>query len=309
MHGSFDNCLHVRPLSKKVVVKGFSDASWGPGPGPDRRSVSGYCTWLVPFDTDDPHQGVLFQWASRQQRQVALSSAESELYSLNSCVQAGLYVKGLLTETGIAEFGGLDVFCDSSAALSALGRHSTGRMKHLQLADLWVRSQVEQGFVTLHKVCGTANIADGFTKPLVGLSFQQWVPNLGVYVNVEAIHLICMLEPEQEDSPDEELLRRSLAALTVGDWRDRPITERQYEYATDLLRRLTRGEMSDFLEQLVAVAGDRPPVRRLPWTSTRNSSAAGPSSSAPSTTSASLRTTPSSMPSSLGRRGPRRHDG
>ena len=56
------------------------------------------------------------------------------------------------------EFGFLDlenvahVGTDSSAAKSFVGRQGLGKMKHLEIRDLWLQKEVRDGKVMVHKV-------------------------------------------------------------------------------------------------------------------------------------------------------------
>ena len=55
---------------------------------------------------------------------------------------------------------------DSSAAKSFVGRQGLGKMKHLEIRDLWLQKEVNEGKVVVHKVLGTENPSDWGTKIL-----------------------------------------------------------------------------------------------------------------------------------------------
>ena len=55
---------------------------------------------------------------------------------------------------------------DSSAAKSFVNRRGLGKMRHLQIRDLWLQDEVEHGRLVVHKVKGDQNPADLMTKVL-----------------------------------------------------------------------------------------------------------------------------------------------
>ena len=55
---------------------------------------------------------------------------------------------------------------DSSAAKSFVGRQGLGKMKHLEIRDLWLQKAVNEGRPVVHKVLGIENPSDLGTKIL-----------------------------------------------------------------------------------------------------------------------------------------------
>ena len=105
-------------------------------------------------------------WSATQQA-YALSSAEAELYGLVEAVTRG---KGLVTLASELGFGDLSVVLklgtDSSAAKSFVCRRGLGRMRHLQIRDLWLQKEVAEGNIEVNKVLRESNPADLMTKVL-----------------------------------------------------------------------------------------------------------------------------------------------
>ena len=92
---------------------------------------------------------------------MALSSAEAEFYAM---VEGVIKLKGLAS---VAEELGLEVVDrvvelgkDSSAAKSFVARRGLGRMKHLEVRDLWLQGEVADGKVRVVKVKKDFNAAD-----------------------------------------------------------------------------------------------------------------------------------------------------
>lgn len=55
---------------------------------------------------------------------------------------------------------------DSSAAKSFVCRRGLGRMRHLEIRDLWLQKEVADGLLEVFKVKGDSNPADLMTKIL-----------------------------------------------------------------------------------------------------------------------------------------------
>ena len=102
-------------------------------------------------------------WATTQ-KNVALSSAEAELYAL---VKGAAQTKGLISL--MADFGHCleaTVHSDASAAISIVHRQGLGKMRHMEVQYLWVQSEVAEGRLRDYKVPTTDNPADLLTKAL-----------------------------------------------------------------------------------------------------------------------------------------------
>ena len=55
---------------------------------------------------------------------------------------------------------------DSSAAKSFVSRRGLGRMRHLEIRDMWLQREVREGGLEVSKVHGQDNPADLMTKIL-----------------------------------------------------------------------------------------------------------------------------------------------
>ena len=124
----------------------------------DRRSTSGGCFMLG--------KHCIKTWSATQHA-IALSSAEAELYAM---VEAVTRAKGLNSLAREIEFVGLDnvlwLGTDSSAARSFVQTRGLGRMRHLDIRDMWLQREVLEGNVIVAKVSGKSNPADLMTKVL-----------------------------------------------------------------------------------------------------------------------------------------------
>ena len=134
-----------------------TDSDWG-GTSRDRRSTSGGA-WML-------GSHCIKTWSATQHA-YALSSAEAELYGM---VEGVTRAKGLLSLAGELGFWGLSnviqLGTDSAAAKSFVSRRGLGRMRHLQIRDLWIQKEVREGRLQVGKIPGSKNPADLMTKVL-----------------------------------------------------------------------------------------------------------------------------------------------
>ena len=104
---------------------------------------------------------------SGSQGPYALSSAEAEFYAM---IEAVTRAKGLVSLANELGFAGLSnvihLGTDSSAAKSFVSRRGLGKMRHIEIRDLWLQKEVLEGKVLVSKVLGTENPADLMTKLL-----------------------------------------------------------------------------------------------------------------------------------------------
>ena len=102
---------------------------------------------------------------SASQGAFALSSAEAEFYAM---IEAVTRAKGLISLAKELGFAGLAnvvrLGTDGSAAKSFVCRRGLGKMRHLEIRDLWLQKEVGEGKVEVSKVRGEENPADLMTK-------------------------------------------------------------------------------------------------------------------------------------------------
>ena len=129
-------------------------------------------------------QHCLKTWSATQGA-VVLSSAEAEFHAMIEAVIRAKGVVTVMTEMGFNISEPIHLFTDSSAAKSFVSRQGLGKMKHLEIRDLWLQREVGMNKVIVHKVDGTLNPADLMTKYLkrweieVRLNLNGYVGDLG----------------------------------------------------------------------------------------------------------------------------------
>ena len=96
-----------------------------------------------------------------------MSSAKAQFYAM---VEGVTIAKGFLSLAGELGFTELSVVVhlgtDSSAAKSFVSRRGLGKMRHLEIRELWLHKEIREGKVEVHKALGIENPADLMTKVL-----------------------------------------------------------------------------------------------------------------------------------------------
>ena len=121
---------------------------------------------------------------SAAQGPFALSSGEAELFSLAK--ELGFEKLETVVELGT----------DSSAAKSFVMRRGLGRMRHLEIRDLWLQREVREGRVKVVKVPGAENPADLMTKILTIKEIEERLRRMN-------LKLMRIERPEEENLPGE----------------------------------------------------------------------------------------------------------
>ena len=93
---------------------------------------------------------------------IALSSGESEFYGIVKGSSVGLGIQSILGDLGVRV--ALRVYTDSSAAKGIASRRGLGKVRHIEVNQLWIQEKVSDGTVDLKKTPGEYNIADALTK-------------------------------------------------------------------------------------------------------------------------------------------------
>jgi len=136
-------------------VEGFSDSDFAGSK--DRTSTSG---GVIVFGSM-----VIRSW-SKQQKVIALSSGEAELYAAVKLGTELMGIKSLAQDFGLSVE--LNMHLDASATMGMLARRGAGTMKLVETNQFWLQQVVHSKTVTLHKVATDCNLADLLTKYLGG---------------------------------------------------------------------------------------------------------------------------------------------
>jgi hypothetical protein len=134
------------------TLKVFVDTDFA-GCKETRRSTSGGVVLL---------DGSNVKHWSKTQTTLALSSGEAELHGINAGIAQGLGLQSLARDLGFELK--IRVYSDATAALGMCRRRGLGKVRHLDVADLWAQEKVRSGIIELCKILGSENPADIMTK-------------------------------------------------------------------------------------------------------------------------------------------------
>ncbi len=114
---------------------------------------------------------------SQTQETIALSSGESEFYGIVKAATMGLGMRGLMEDVGMTVE--VQANTDSSAAKSITSRKGSGRVRHVEVRDMWVQERVARGELKIVKVRGEDSVADGLTKHVEKPKMEQYLKVCG----------------------------------------------------------------------------------------------------------------------------------
>ena len=100
-------------------------------------------------------------WSATQQV-IALSSGEAEYNGMVKGAGNALGLSGMFRDMGI-EYK-TTLYTDSSVAKGISGRRGLGKVRHVELNELWLQDQVARGRITVRKIRGEDNFSDSLTK-------------------------------------------------------------------------------------------------------------------------------------------------
>ncbi|KAL5816220.1 hypothetical protein ACOSQ3_024598 [Xanthoceras sorbifolium] len=156
-------------VSRKVEV--FTDADWA-GSITDRRSTSGYCTFVW---------GNLVTWRNKKQSVVSRSSAEAEFRAMAHGICEGVWLKRVLAELKMPIEGAMRLFCDNQSTIRiAKNPVHHDRTKHVEIDRHFIKEKIEEGSFDLSYMPTASQTADILTKPLARTVFDELCSKLGM---------------------------------------------------------------------------------------------------------------------------------
>ncbi|KAJ0622300.1 putative RNA-directed DNA polymerase [Helianthus annuus] len=154
-----------------LEVSCYADSDWGKCLQ-TRKSVSGYCVFLG---------SNLVSWKSKKQSTVSRSSGEAEYRAMCSATCELIWIVNVLKELNVNCKVPLNLYCDSSAAIS-IGANPVfhERTKHFELDLFFLREKIASGFIRTVKIDSESQLADVFTKGLSGSQHDVFCERLSL---------------------------------------------------------------------------------------------------------------------------------
>ena len=149
------------PKECSFELVSFSDASFG-GSRTDRKSTSGTCHFIGKS---------LISRFSKKQNCVSLSTCEAEYISAAFASTQVIYMQQTLKDFNI-NLTNSTIYCDNTSTIN-LSKNPVNhsRTKHIDIRYHFLRDNIEKGIINLEHISTENQIADIFTKPLLGNSF------------------------------------------------------------------------------------------------------------------------------------------
>ncbi|CAN1790917.1 Retrovirus-related Pol polyprotein from transposon RE1 [Linum perenne] len=160
-------CKHA-----KKYIEVFTDASWA-CELTDRRSTSGYCTFVYRN---------LVTWRSQKQPVVARSSAEAEYRAISLGICEGIWLKRLLRELKIEDLKPISLRSDSQYAISIVKNPvHHDRTKHVEIDRHFISDNASRGVVEVTYIPLADQTADILTKSTSREVLEHFKSKLSLY--------------------------------------------------------------------------------------------------------------------------------
>jgi chemotaxis response regulator CheB len=118
-------------------------------------------------------------WSTTQQV-IALSSGEAEYYSMVKGGSMGLGIQAMARDLGVSI--SVNVKTDASAAKGIASRRGLGKVRHIDVSQLWLQDRVSKGEIIIEKVSTHNNIADAMTKHVDSGKLNSHMLSVGLVI-------------------------------------------------------------------------------------------------------------------------------
>ena len=115
---------------------------------------------------------------SKQQTVIALSSGEAELYAAGRGAREGIGMQSIARELGYDM--AVETHIDASAAEGMMQRRGLGKLRHVEVQELWVQHANQRGKFVVRKIGSKDNASDIGTKPLKRESLEHCLELMGI---------------------------------------------------------------------------------------------------------------------------------
>ena len=152
------------------------------------------------------HGNHLIKSWSINQSVIALSSGEAEYYGLVKAMSVAMGIVSLCEDLGVTFGKPIEVKTDASAAIGIASRIGLGKIRHIEVSQLWLQEKVKNGKVTITKVDTSCNLADALTKGVDAAIIAKHLSGVGVIIRSDRHHLAPKVDEDyvSVDQDEEE---------------------------------------------------------------------------------------------------------
>ena len=99
-----------------------------------------------------------------------------------------------MTELGVGLGNPIELNSDASAAIGISNRIGSGKVRHIEVTQLWLQEKVSSGHVLLNKVGTEENLADALTKGVDAATIATHVKGVAMELREDRHRLAPSLE-------------------------------------------------------------------------------------------------------------------
>ena len=147
-------------------VEAYTNADWV-GSITDRRSTSGYCTFVG---------NNLITWRSKKQYVVVRSRAKAKFRVMALGICELIWLKGLLRELQVNLENPMRLYCDNKAAISI----AYNSVQPVEIDRHFIKEKIDSGLISTLLVTSKLQLVDVFTKGVQNPTFNSMVNKLGM---------------------------------------------------------------------------------------------------------------------------------
>ena len=142
---------------------------------------------------------VVKSWATNQ-AVIALSSGEAEYYEFVKAASVAIGARSSAADLGGEFQQPIAIMSDASAAIGISNCIGVGKIRHIEVTQLWVQEKVANGEMVIVKVTTESNLADALTKAVDARTIETHV----IGINAERLCDRHPLSPSLDDKEEDE---------------------------------------------------------------------------------------------------------
>ena len=120
---------------------------------------------------------------------------------------------------------------DASAAIAIANRIGIGKVRHIEVSQLWLQQQVHRCKIEINKDKGEVNLADALTKYIDGKSLKEHTELVHAHVDTSRQHLAPALEYENQGDSRSS----SIIVLRFCDYHGVMQKTSEFDFFTDMV--------------------------------------------------------------------------